>query len=187
VAEISTTLFDVPVALGTVVNGEQEVSQALAEPHAEAVAAVRAAATKNVDETGWKRAGKLCWLWAAATATVAAVGIHARRSAVGLAALLGETIQGIISSDRWSAYQHLPARFRPLCWAHLNRDFQKCGPGRCGAGPGSGGTGGRGRVVRALVHVPRRRRESAAIAAALATRGEALAHVAGGGAGVRRR
>jgi len=34
--------FDAPLALGTVANLEQEVSAALAAPHQEAVAAVRA-------------------------------------------------------------------------------------------------------------------------------------------------
>ena len=46
--------------------------------------AVREAAVKNADETSWKKAGKLCWLWAAATVNVVAFVIHARRSAAGL-------------------------------------------------------------------------------------------------------
>jgi len=37
--------------------------------------------------------------------------------------LLGE-VQGIIVSDRWSAYRGLPVYRRQLCWAHLKRDFQ---------------------------------------------------------------
>ena len=43
-----------------------------------AVAAVRQAEVKNADETSWKLAGALCWLWAAATAKVVAFVIHAR-------------------------------------------------------------------------------------------------------------
>ena len=68
-----------PIALGTVANLRAEVSDALAPAHAEAVRVVRAAAVKNVDETSWKLAGRLCWLWVAATQTVAAFQIHARR------------------------------------------------------------------------------------------------------------
>ena len=44
-----------------------QMSAALAPAHAEACQAVREAAVKNVDETSWKLAGKLCWLWVAAT------------------------------------------------------------------------------------------------------------------------
>src|SRR5262249_22139972 len=79
---------------------------------------------KNVDETGWKQAGQKRWLWAAVTATAALFVIHLRRGAAGLKALLGETIVGLICSDRWSAYQLIPAERRQLCWAHLRRDFQ---------------------------------------------------------------
>jgi transposase len=119
------TAFKVPIALGTVSNLEQEMSAALADAHAEAQQAVQEAATKNVDETGWKRAGAKRWLWGAATAAVACFVIAPSRGAVGLAALLGNRIKGIVSSDRWSVYGQLKLGLRQLCWAHLKRDFQK--------------------------------------------------------------
>lgn len=125
VEEIADAVFDAPVSLGTVANREQEMSAALAAAHAQAVQAVRDAPVKHADETGWKKRGKLCWLWAAATATVAAFVIHARRGAAGLAALLGDEIGGILCSDRWSAYGRVPAARRQVCWAHLKRDFRK--------------------------------------------------------------
>ena len=89
VEAIVETVFDAPVSLGTVANLEQEVSAALAAPHAEAVAAVQAAEIKSADETSWKKAGKTCWLWAAATTYVAAFVIFAKRNALGLTAILG--------------------------------------------------------------------------------------------------
>ena len=122
--EIVEAALDVPLSLGTIANLERQTSAALAPAHAEALAAVRRAPVKHVDETGWKRAGG--WLWLAATATVAAFVIHARRSAAGLAALLGETITGVLCTDRWGVYNRLPPERRQLCWAHLKRDFQKC-------------------------------------------------------------
>jgi hypothetical protein len=88
---LAEAVFDVPLALGTVAALEQEISQALAPAHAEVAEAVRAAAAKGADETGWKLAGKLCWLWTAVTATAALFVVHARRGASGLTALLGET------------------------------------------------------------------------------------------------
>lgn len=125
VEEIAAAVFDAPVALGTVANLEQEVSTALATPHQEAVAAVQAAALKHADETSWKLKGALCWLWSAATTNVVAFVIHARRSAAGMAAILGETVQGILCSDRWGPYEQVPPERRQICWAHLKRDFQK--------------------------------------------------------------
>lgn len=123
--EIAEAVFAAPVALGTVSNLEAEVSAALAGPHRQALQAVRAAPVKHADETSWKRAGRLCWLWAAATAAVAAFVVHARRGAAGLTALLGEEIGGILCSDRWGVYARVPPDRRQVCWAHLKRDFRK--------------------------------------------------------------
>ena len=134
VEEVVETLFGVPLALGTVAAAEQEVSAALAEAHAEAVAAVRAAPVKNVDETGWKRAGRLCWLWAGVSRAATCFQVHARRGLDGLRALLGDDPAGVVVSDRWCAYNRLDVSDRQLCWAHLKRDFQamidRGGPGR---------------------------------------------------------
>jgi len=38
--------------------------------------------------------------------------------------LLGETFGGILVTDRWSAYNWYPVRWRQLCWAHLLRDIE---------------------------------------------------------------
>jgi len=102
VEEIAEAVFEAPLSLGTVANLEQEVSAALASAHKEALEAVRAAEVKSADETSWKLAGKLCWLWTAATAGVVAFLIHGKRSALGLTALLGAEIHGIVCSDRWA-------------------------------------------------------------------------------------
>jgi transposase len=125
IEEFVETVFRVPIALGTISNLEAEMSAALESAHAEAQQAVQQAPVKNVDETGWKRAGAKCWLWGAATDLVACFIIAPTRGAAGLAALLGQKIKGIISSDRWSVYGQLKLGLRQLCWAHLKRDFQK--------------------------------------------------------------
>jgi transposase len=140
VEEIAETIFAAPLALGTVANLEREVSQALAPAHQEALEAARQAGVKFVDETSWKLWGRLCWLWAAATTSVAVFVVHAQRGAVGLAALLGEEIHGLLHSDRWHVYGQVPDDRRQLCWAHLKRDFQKIVDG---GGP-SGFVGRRG-------------------------------------------
>ena len=124
VEDVVETLFGVPVSLGTVAATEREVSAALAPAHDEAVAAVRAAPVKNVDETGWKQAGKPCWPWAGVTQAVACFRIHARRGFEGPRALLGDAPTGVVGSDRWCAYGRLDVRDRQLCWAHLKRDFR---------------------------------------------------------------
>ena len=125
IEEIAENVFGASIALGTVANLEREVSAALEPSHREALEAVRQAGVKYADETSWKLWGKLCWLWAAATTGVAAFVIHAKRSALGLQAILGESIEGIVHSDRWHVYLQVPEDRRQLCWADLKRDFRK--------------------------------------------------------------
>ena len=38
--------------------------------------------------------------------------------------LLGERFSGLLVTDRYSAYNWYPVRWRQLCWAHLLRDFE---------------------------------------------------------------
>ena len=123
--EIAEAVFEVPLALGTVSHLERQMSAALATPHAEALEAVRQAAVKHVDETGWKQAGQRRWLWLAATPTVAAFLICVGRGFTALKALLGTDVIGFLTSDRWAVYDKWPRWRRQICWAHLKRDFQK--------------------------------------------------------------
>lgn len=137
VAEIAETVLGVPVSLGSVVNAEQEMAAALAGPYQEAAQAGQQAPVKNADETGWALAGTLCWLWLAVTKRVAFFQICAGRGRAALRQLLGDRPQGVVSSDRWSAYGILGLAWRQVCWAHRKRDFQKWvdwGPETAGIG-----------------------------------------------------
>ncbi len=95
---------------------------------------MRQAEVKNADETGWKLAGALCRLWAAASTKVVAFVIHARRSAAGLTAILGLEILGILCGDRWGPYMTWRcSQRRQICWGAsetgLPEDHR---PGRAG-------------------------------------------------------
>jgi len=125
VEEICEAVFAAPIALGTVANLEQEMSAALAPAHQEALEQVQQAAVKYVDETGWKQAGRKRWLWVAATTTVVAFVIDLFRNLTALRKLIGPTLAGILCSDRWRAYDHVPVLQRQVCWAHLKRNWEK--------------------------------------------------------------
>jgi transposase len=125
VEEIATTLFEVPLSLGTVCNMEREVSEALAPAYQEAKDAMAEATVKHVDETGWKEAGRKRWMWVAATASVVVFLIHAHRNLKALKRLVGDGMKGILCSDRWKVYDWWPVIRRQVCWAHLKRNFEK--------------------------------------------------------------
>ncbi len=124
ISEMMATLFQVEMSLGSVPAQERQVSQALAEPVAEAQAYVQAQAAVNTDETSWRKGRQRQWLWTVATPLVTVFLIVASRGAAGAKQLLGHAFAGITGSDRWSAYNWLDASQRQLCWAHLVRDFQ---------------------------------------------------------------
>jgi transposase len=122
--EVVCTVFGVPVSLGTIANLERKTSAALARPHQDILQAVQQAEVKYTDETSWKRAGKLRWLWVAVTSAAVCLVVQLRRSAAAMRELLGEKPGGVVVSDRFGAYNGLPLGQRQVCWAHLKRDFK---------------------------------------------------------------
>jgi hypothetical protein len=125
IAEGMAALYHVEMAVGSIPAVQAAVSEALAKPVAAAQTYIQQQPAVNVDETGWRQENKRAWLWLAATPLVAIFLVMKTRGAQGVHGLLGDTFNGIVGSDRWSAYNWLDPKRRQLCWAHLIRDFQK--------------------------------------------------------------
>lgn len=70
------------------------------------------------DETPWKEAGPLLWLWTISSATVCLYFI-AYRSKEILETVFGDRFAGWLMSDGYIAYRDFAHRLR--CWAHLLR------------------------------------------------------------------
>jgi transposase len=132
-AAIAQDLFGVPISLGTVQHLALQVGAALTAPYERIAQHVRAAPVKHVDETSWKQGGRRMWLWVAVAMNATYFWVHKNRSQAALAFGLGEEPVGVLHTDRFSAYDHLEAKRRQYCWAHLRRDFQalvdRGGPG----------------------------------------------------------
>ena len=64
------------------------------------------------------------WLWGAVTSWVTVFVVRMSRGGEVARELLGERFGGILVTDRYSAYNWYPVRWRQLCWAHLLRDFE---------------------------------------------------------------
>lgn len=124
IEEMLADFFGVEIALGTVSNTEQRMSDALAAPFDEAAQAVRNDPVVHADETGWRERTKKAWLWVAATTTVAVFLIRRSRGGDVARELLGEDFKGTLVSDRWSGYRWVAVAQRQLCWAHLKRHFK---------------------------------------------------------------
>lgn len=119
--------FEIQVSTGSVINQQNAVSEALAEPVEQAMEYVIDQPVRNIDETGWKQRDqeKKGWLWVVVTPLITVFSIALSRSGEVARYLLGADSSGVVGSDRCSAYNWLPAEQRQVCWAHLLRDFQK--------------------------------------------------------------
>ncbi len=116
-------LLDVPApSLGSTEAFTQEASAALLPAYEAVRAEVRRSEAAGVDETPWKLRGKRQWLWVAVSSRATYFHLGRSRGSEELRRFLGD-FTGVVSSDRWCAYQ-IYAR-RQLCWAHLVRNFKK--------------------------------------------------------------
>ena len=124
-------LLGVEISRGAIARVRQRLSAALAEPMAQALRAARQQPVAYDDETGAPTGnadgnnptGKRGWQWAMVTAAVTVFIQGLSRSTAAAIELLGGAFGGIVVSDRFSAYNHLPVMQRQLCWAHLIRDL----------------------------------------------------------------
>jgi transposase len=120
-------LFAIPVSVGTISQLEQATTAAVAAPVEEARAYVHAQAVAHLDETRGQQGAKPAWLWVAVTMWVSVFVVRLSRGGHIARELLGETFAGMLVTDRYSAYNWYPVRWRQLCWAHLLRDFEAMG------------------------------------------------------------
>jgi transposase len=117
-------VFGVPMSVGTISQLEQATTEAVAAPVEEARRYVHEQEVAHLDETSWRQGGKRAWLWVAVTSWVTVFVVRISRGGQVARELLGESFSGILVTDRYSAYNWYPVRWRQLCWAHLLRDFE---------------------------------------------------------------
>src|SRR2546429_4540805 len=117
-------VFGVPMSVGTIGPLEQATTAAVAAPVEEARRYVHEQEVAHLDETSWRQGGKRAWLWVAVTSWVTVFVVRMSRGGQVARERLGETFSGILVTDRYSAYNWYPVRWRQLCWAHLLRDFE---------------------------------------------------------------
>jgi transposase len=122
--QVMAEVFGVPMSVGTISPLEQATTAVVAAPVEEARTYVHEQAVAHLDETSWCQGGKRAWLWVAVTSLVTVFLVRMSRGSQVARELLGAQFSGILVTDRYSAYNWYPVRWRQLCWAHLLRDFE---------------------------------------------------------------
>lgn len=131
VQSLMAELFDVSLSRGGVGRLRQEMNEALASVVREAHAYVQAQPVMHSDETSFAQGNRdggnpartKGWLWVLVTPLVSFFEVALSRSQATAKRLIGEDFEGIVNSDRYSAYGWLAAERWQVCWAHLKRDL----------------------------------------------------------------
>jgi transposase len=114
-------VLGIEISLGSTQKCWEEASQAVAAPCQELERQLREEPVLNADETGWRTNGAKRFLWAFVAARYMVYTVAATRGSDVLIRLLGAVFQGILCSDRFSAYLKYHKGQAQFCWAHLKR------------------------------------------------------------------
>jgi transposase len=123
VVELVEELFGARISAGTVDAILTRTANALEDPYEQLLACVRSSDSLNMDETGWRLKGTQRALWGMFTSRHALFHVACSRHEDHAKELLAGH-EGIVTSDRWWGYNHLPLERRQICWSHLRRDFK---------------------------------------------------------------
>jgi transposase len=124
IKQLSADLYGLSISTGMISKLERRSAEVLEAPYNELAVSVHSAAAANIDETSWRQRFQKAWLWVTVTPIATVFTIARHRSGDVAKALLGSESDQVVSSDRFSAYEWIAARWRQICWAHLRRDFQ---------------------------------------------------------------
>lgn len=87
--------------------------------------AVRQSPVNRLDETSWRVAAHLQWLWVCVSDEVTLYAILPGRGFVQAASILGEDYAGFLNHDGWQPYYRFPYAFHQTCLSHLIRRCQE--------------------------------------------------------------
>ena len=117
-------VLNINVARSHLCNVIKRVNGALAEPYEQLQQHIPTEPVLNIDESGWKDKGIKYWIWVFCTSAFSFFYIAKSRSSQVLRDILGETYNGTIVSDFFSAYVKYANKLQQFCLAHLIRDIK---------------------------------------------------------------
>ena len=115
--------LEIDISLGSTQKCWEEASQAVAPSCQELEQRLRNEPVLNADETGWRTNGAKRFLWVFVAARYVVYTVAATRGSVVLIRMLGSVFEGILCSDRFSAYLKYHQGRAQFCWAHLKRNL----------------------------------------------------------------
>jgi transposase len=85
------------------------------------VVAARTSMVNRLDETSWRVAARLEWLWVVVSEQVTLYAILPGRGFEEAASILGEDYEGFLNHDGWAPYYRFSRAYHQTCLSHLIR------------------------------------------------------------------
>jgi transposase len=122
--QVAVDLFNLSLSQGTIAN-KLEVAGYAATPLTQTILGyLQASSFVGSDETGVRVAGKRIWQWVWQNTQASYYAISKHRDYRTVKDSFGESFQGCLIHDCYSAQNNTPAGWHQLCHAHLLRDLQ---------------------------------------------------------------
>jgi len=118
-----STFHQRSLSAGAIVRATQQVAQAGADAVEEIRTQIRGSPVVQADETGWRENGANRYGWSFRTPTERYFAFGTRAGAM-VDAVLEEDFGGVLVSDGYTAYHHLPCPHQ-RCWVHALRDLHE--------------------------------------------------------------
>ncbi len=121
IATLLRQQYGMTVSRSGLVHAVQRAARKAQPTYAALQQQIRGSPVVTPDETGWKVAGRLHWLWVVATPETTVYAIQPGRGYPEAAALLGADYAGVIVRDGWAPYRRFTRASHQTCLAHLLR------------------------------------------------------------------
>jgi len=121
IATLLRERFGLTITRGGLVHAVRRAARQAEPTYAALCAAIRGSPVVSPDETGWKVAAHLEWLWGFATPDTTVYAIQPGRGFEEAAAVLGADFDGVLVRDGWAPYRRFTHAVHQTCLAHLVR------------------------------------------------------------------
>jgi transposase len=121
VAAVFRERFHLTVTRGGLVQAVHRAARQAQPTYETLCATVRGSPVVTVDETSWRVAALLEWLWVWATAETTVYAILPGRGLAQAASVIGLDYAGVLQHDGWHSYRYFTAAAHQTCLAHLLR------------------------------------------------------------------
>lgn len=125
IAALLRERYGLTVTRGGLVQAVQRAARRAQPTYETLCATVRGSPVVTPDETSWRVAAELQWLWAFVTPETTVYAIQPGRGLAQAAAVIGQDYAGVLVRDGWQSYRQFRAARHQSCLAHLLRTCRR--------------------------------------------------------------